>query len=39
MADPINEILRKTGVKAGTANLPKLFKIDPASAVREIKNR
>ena len=33
----INEIFKKTGVNAGMANLPKLFRMDPASAVKEIK--
>ena len=33
----INEILRNTGVTAGTANLPKLLSMEPANAVNDIK--
>ena len=37
MAQPISDRFSSTGVKAGTANLPKLFSIEPAKAVNEIK--
>ena len=37
IAAAISDILRNTGVNAGIANLPKLLRIEPASAVNEIK--
>ena len=39
MALKINEILRRTGVNAGTVKLSKVFSIDPDNAVNEINRR
>jgi hypothetical protein len=39
MAAPIKHRFKKTGVNAGTTNFPNVFKIPPAKATDEIKNK